>query len=103
MDDMNLMSSSVSGANDLLSRCTAALTWAGMSYRAHKFHSIVIIKGMSMNSTPFSIKKLPTSSDFSNFIPSIHSQPAKFLGHIIDGSVSERKSISELEKSCFPV
>ena len=98
MDDMSLMSSSVAGARDLLSRCTTALACAGMSYKAHKFCSIVIIKGRSINSTPFSIKNPSTPKDFSNFIPSIHSQPVKFLGRIIDGSLSDRKSISELEK-----
>ena len=44
MDDRSLMSSSVPGAYDLLSRCTTALGGAGMSYRAHKSCSIVIIK-----------------------------------------------------------
>ena len=98
MGDMSLMSSSVARAKDLLSRCTTALTWAGMSYKAHKSHSIVIIKGRSMNLTPFSIKKLSIHTDFSNFAPSIDSQPAKFLGHIIHGSLNNKKSISGLEK-----
>ena len=101
MDDMSLMSSSVPGANDLLSLSTTVLTWADISYRAHESPSIVIIKGRSMNSTPFSIEKPSTPTDFSNFIPSIHSQPVKFLGHIIDGSLSDRKSVSELEKKLF--
>ena len=57
MDAMRLMSSSVAGAKDLLSCCTTALTWAGMSYRGDKSCSIEIIKGRSMNSTSFSMKK----------------------------------------------
>ena len=72
-----------------------------MSFRAHKSCRIVIIKGRSRNSTPFSIKNPLTPTDFSDFIPSINSQPVKFLGHIIDGSLSDTKSISELEKSCL--
>ena len=41
----------------------------------------------------------PTNStDFSSFIPSIHSEPIRFLGRIIDGSISDRKAIDELEK-----
>ena len=56
MDNMSLMSSSVAAANNLLSHCTTALTWASMSYRAHKPRSIVTIKGRSMNSTLFSMK-----------------------------------------------
>ena len=51
-----------------------------------------------MNLTPFSIEKRSTPTDLSNFIPSSHSQPVKLLGCIIDGSLSDRKSISELEK-----
>ena len=99
MDDMSLMSSFVAGAKDLLSPCTRALIWAGMSYRAYKSRRIVIIKGRSMKSTTFIIKKLPTPTDFSNFIPSIHSQPVKSFGCIIDGFLSHRKSISEFEKN----
>ena len=57
MDDTRLMSSSVAAAKDLLSCYTTALTWAGMSYRGHKSRRIEIIKGRSMNSTPFSMKK----------------------------------------------
>ena len=36
MDDINLMSSSVSGSQNLLSRCATALEWAGMTFRTHK-------------------------------------------------------------------
>ena len=51
-----------------------------------------------MNLTPFSIRKPSTPTGFSNFILSIHSQPLKFIGQIIDGSLSDRKSMLELEK-----
>ena len=37
------------------------------------------------------------STDFSSYIPSIHSRPIKFLGRIIDGSISDRNSLDELE------
>ena len=60
-----------------------------------------------MNSTPFNINKLPTDTDCPpNFIPSIHTQPVKFLGHISDGSLNDRKCISELERellSCLKI
>ena len=92
MDDLNLMSSSVQGNLTLLHRCTTALKWAGLEFRADKSRSIVIIKGRSMNIPPSS-----DPSDFSSFIPSIDTQPVKFLGHIIDGSLTDKKSIEELE------
>ena len=98
MDDLNIMSSNICGAKTLLSRCTIALTWAGLTFRADKSRSIFIIKGRSMNTTPFSVSSPRELSDFTSFIPSIYSRPVKFLGRIIDGSFSDRKSLDELEK-----
>ena len=96
MDDLSLMSSTVSGAQSLLSRCTSALTWAGLEFRADKSRSIVIIKGRSMNTTSFSVPKAKDQPERSPYIPSIHSRPVKFLGCIIDGSLSDRNSSAEL-------
>ena len=98
MDDLNIMSSTICGAKTLLSRCTIALNWAGLTSRADKSRSIVIIKGRSMSTTPFSVSSPRELSDFTSFTPSIHSRPVKFLGRIIDGSISDRKSLDELEK-----
>ena len=97
MDDLNLMSFSVQGAHTLLQRCTTALKWAGLEFRADKSRSIVIIKGRSMNTTSFSISPSSDPSVYSSSIPSIHAKPVKFLGRIIDGSLTDRKSIEELE------
>ena len=85
MDDLNIMSSTFCGVKTLLSRCTIALNWAGLTFRADKSRSIVIIKGRSMNSTPFSVSSPRELFDFTSFIPSIHSRPVTFLGRIIDG------------------
>ena len=98
MDDLNIMSSTVCGAKTLLSRCTIALKWAGLTFRADKSRSIVITKGRSMNTTPFSVSSPKEPSNFTSYIPSIHSKPVKFLGGIIAGSISDRKSLDELEK-----
>ena len=91
MDDINLMSSSVSGTQSLLDRCATVLKWAGIEFRADKSRSFVMIKGKSLNFTPFYVSKSPVPTDFSDYIPSIHSAPVKFLGRIIDGSISDRK------------
>ena len=83
-----------------------------MEFWADKSHSFVMINGKSLNCTPFYVSKSPYPTDFSDYIPSIHSAPLKFLGRIIDGSISDRKSVDELEqklleghkvinKSCF--
>ena len=98
MDDLNLMSSSVSGTQNLLHRCVKALSWAGMYFRADKSRSIVIVRGKSMNTTPFYVTEPSTPSDFTNYIPSIHSVPVKFLGRIINGSLTDRNSIDELQQ-----
>ena len=69
-----------------------------MEFCTKKSRSFVIVKGRSLNTTPFSVSKPNDSTDFSSFIPSIHSEPIRFLGRIIDGSISDRKAIDELEK-----
>ena len=88
MDDLSLMSSAVSGAQTLLSRCTTALTWAGLGLRADKSHSIVIIKCTSMSTARVSVSKAADQPQ--------HSRQVKFLGRIIDGSFSDRNSSVEL-------
>ena len=97
MDDLSLMSTKVSGAQTLLSRCITAVTWAGLEFRADKSRSIVIVKGRSMNTTPFSVLKASVQPEVPSPIPSIHSRPIKFLGRIIDGSISDRNSSAELK------
>ena len=72
--------------------------WAQMEFCIKKSWSFVIVKG-SLNTIPFSVSKPTDSTDFSSFIPSIHSEPIRFLGRIIDGSISDRKAIDELEKN----
>ena len=49
-----------------------------------------------MNPTPFSVSKAKDQPELSSSIPSIHSRPVKFLGHIIDGSLLDRNSSVEL-------
>ena len=97
MDDLSLMSSSVQGAPTLLQRGTTALKRAGLEFRADKSRSIVIIKKTSMNTTPSLVSPSSDPSGDSSFIPSIHTQPVIFLGNIIYGSLTDRKSMEELE------
>ena len=97
IDDLSLMSAKVFGAQTLLSRCMTALTWAGLEFRADKSCSIVIVKGRPMNATPFSVSKASVQSEVPSPIPSIQSRPIKFLGRIIDGSISDRNSSAELK------
>ena len=70
-----------------------------MTFRTHKSHSIVIRKGKSLNCTSFTARKPSDPTAFSSYIPSIHSAPVRFLGRIIDGSISDRKCVDELEEN----
>ena len=65
-----------------------ALKWAGMDFRCDKSRSIVIIKGKI---------DITDEDSFQPSIPSIHAMPIKFLGRIIDGSISDKNSIDEIE------
>ena len=103
MDDLSLMSANVSGAQTLLSRCITALSWARLEFRVDKSRSIVIVKGRSMNTTPFSVSKASGQPEVPSPIPSIHSRPIKFLGRIIDGSISDRNSSAELKDKLLAV
>ena len=98
MHDSNHLSSSVSGANTLLPRCTKALKWAGLIFWVEGLRSSVIIKGRSMNTTFFSVSEAKNSTDLSFYIPSNDSRPIKFLAHIMEGSISDRDSVDKLEK-----
>ena len=49
-----------------------------------------------MNTTPFSVSIASDQPEVSSSIPSIHSRPIKFLGRIIDGSISDRNSSADL-------
>ena len=57
MDDLNLLSPLMSGTKTLLHQCMKALKWAGLDFPEDKSRIIVIIKGSSMNTTPFSVSK----------------------------------------------
>ena len=103
MDDQSLMFSTVSGSQTLLSQCITALTWAGLEFRAEKSCFIVIVKGRSMNTTPFSVSKAWDQPEVSSSICFIHSRPINFMGRIIDGSISDRNSSTELTDKLLAV
>ena len=51
-----------------------------------------------MNTTPFSVSEPKYSTEFSSCISSIHPRLITFLGCIIDGCISDRNLVDELEK-----
>ena len=56
------------------------------------------MRGKSMNTTPFYATKPSTLSDLTNYVPSIHSASVKFIGQIINGSLTDRNSIDKLQQ-----
>ena len=93
MDDLFLMSPSVASTQALLDRCTSALSWARMAFRATKSRSIVISVGKVQNITPFSVPSPDGTS--TDIIPSIHSNPVRFLGRTINVSLSDKDAIED--------
>ena len=100
MDDLNLQSVVVANTQCLLFRCTTALTWARMDFRAKKSRSLVMIDGKTIDIEPFQISSAdpPTENDDSNIIPSIQRIPVKFLGRKIDSSLTDRARVVEIER-----
>ena len=91
MDDLFVMSTSTQATQLLLDRSNQALTWAGMSFRAEKSRCIVIAGGVVRNVAPFTVS--PSNSTGSQVIPSIHSQPVRFLGRNSFASLSDSENI----------
>ena len=74
-------------ATQVLDRCAVALSWARMSFRASKSRCMVIDKGKVIDICPLSFK--------GEIIPSIHTNPARFLGRIIDFTVSDKHYVEK--------
>ena len=75
LNDLSLMSSTVSRAQTLISRHITALTWAALEFRADQSHYIVIAKGRTMNATHFSVSKASDQPEVSFFsLPSMPDQ-----------------------------
>ena len=96
MDDLNLLSNSVAGTYDLLQRSEVVLNWARLSCRPSKSRSFVCINGRVSSSSNFVMSD--NQHGTKNTIPSIQNNPIKFLGRIIDGSLSDTQRFEELEK-----
>ena len=99
MDDMNLMCANVTDTQRLLDRSCVALEWARMKYRPDKSRCIIIVKGKSSNTTPFITKAMDQSQKtVSSVIPSIHANPIKFLGRIVNGSLNDKNATQDIER-----
>ena len=94
MDDMNLMSSSVENTSTLLDRSCVALEWARMKFRPDKSRCIVVEKGSVLEKTPFSTEN---KDQVGTTIPSIHTNPIKFLGRVVNGALNDRNSVAEIK------
>ena len=97
MDDIDLMSESVSGVQMLLSRCYTALKWAGMESWCDKSRSIIIINGKTV---------ITDKDSFHPSIPSIHVMPIlKYCTTtkpcVIDSIIKEARNV-EFPQASIP-
>ena len=90
IDDLVLISCSEDLTQKLLGLCATALTLAGMMFRASKSRSLIMLNGKVFDKSPFSVH--------SDTIPSIHSNPIKFLGRTIDMSLKDKCAIENLNE-----
>ena len=71
MDDLSLMTSTVSGAQTLLSRCVTALKWVGLEFRDDKSGSVVFLNlflcQKHQTNQRFHLPFLPFTIDQSSF------------------------------------
>ena len=94
MDDLSLMATKVPQANILLQRSSTALAWARMEWRVKKSRCMIIREGNVICETPRFVKQ--PSSNVMDVIPSIRGMPIRFLGRIINESLSDRDQVTML-------
>ena len=98
MDDLTLMATKVDETNTLLQRSSVALAWGRMSWRVKKSRCIIINNGDVSFHTPFSVHSSFKGKPSSEIIPSINGMPIKFLGRVIDSSLSDKEQVMKLEE-----
>ena len=87
MDNMFLMSPTISATHVLLNHCAVALIWARTSFRASKSRSMVIDKGKVIDISRFSFT--------GKIISSIHQNPVRFFSSTIDFTVADKHSVEK--------
>ena len=99
MDDLNLMAIEVEQTNVLLKRACVALAWARMEFRAKKSRGLVIRDGNITKETPFFVQHEGSLGEYvQKMIPSVHSMPIRFLGRIVDASLSDTQQAIKLRE-----
>ena len=92
MDDLFLMSPSLSKTQDLLNRASLALSWARMSVKASKSKSLVIDSGKIVHDKSLCI----VLGANCQAIPSIADNPVKFWGRTISDALSDKYEADSL-------
>ena len=96
MDDLNLLATSKSETDILLSRASTALSWARMDCRGKKSRHLLMIKGRTVSDSSFTFTN---SSGEEEIIPSIATDPTRFLGKVITTTLSESHSRNSLKEN----
>ena len=95
MDDLFLMSPSLSETQNLLNRAAFALSWGRMSMKASKSRSIIIENGRVKNNS----KLVLSEAGNENKIPSIVDNPVKFLGRQISFPLSDKSQVDKFSEA----
>ena len=107
MDDLFLKAKTLNEAQGLLDRANFVLSWARMKVKPSKSKSLVIVKGVVQNDKFLKLSTLNKSEN----IPSISTNPVRFLGRYITYKVNDKhqaeefsqtvsKGLSLIDKSC---
>ena len=92
MDDLFLMSPSLSKTEDLLNSASLALPWVRVSVKASKSKSLVIDSGKIVHDKSLCI----VLGANRQAIPSIADNPVKFLGRTISDALSDKYQADSL-------
>ena len=90
------MATSKSETDILLSRASTALSWARMDCRGKKSRHLLMIKGRTVSDSSFTFTN---SSGEEEIIPSIATDPTRFLGKVITATLSEFHSRNSLKEN----
>ena len=89
MDDLSILTPSVSETERALRRTEVVLNWARMKLKAQKSRSVVINGGRPMAVAPFAVDGVE--------IPSLQEKPLKTLGRFYDASITDEESRNSLK------
>ena len=88
MDDIAIVTASISSANIVLNRVNEFMRWSRMRIKPVKSRSLVLLRGKVVDVEPFVVEN--------QTIPGVQTKPVKFLGRCIDGQLDDKAAREEM-------